>query len=296
MKEIVVISGKGGTGKTVLTGAFASLAENKVMADCDVDAADLHLIMAPEVKEKNEFKAGYTAFIDKTKCVGCYQCRDLCRFNGVKFDLTVDPVNCEGCYFCYHLCPANAIEMVENTTGEWYVSDTRFGTLVHARLGIAEENSGKLVTMVRNKAKEIAEKQNADWIIIDGTPGIGCPVIASISGVDCALVVTEPTQSGLHDAVRVMDVAKHFSVPVQLVVNKYDLNMEMTDKIMEYCSENNIPFAGKIKFDKSVVNAMVEGKTIIEGSEETVKETIISIWDSVKSGITHSSGQERKTK
>ncbi|MGB3113344.1 MAG: ATP-binding protein, partial [Candidatus Omnitrophota bacterium] len=233
MKQIVVISGKGGTGKTVLTASLAALAKNKVMADCDVDAADLHLLLKPSIKERHEFKSGATAFIDKRLCTECGRCVAVCRFDAVSEDYAIDPVACEGCGFCYYACPVNAIKMQENATGEWYISDTRFGPLVHAKLGIGEENSGKLVTLVRQKAKEIAEKQRFDWVIIDGSPGIGCPVIASLSGVDFALVVTEPTLSGLHDADRVIKVARHFNIPVKVVINKYDLNVDMTNRIKD---------------------------------------------------------------
>jgi len=279
MKQIVVISGKGGTGKTVITGAFAALAKNKIMADCDVDAADLHLLLAPEIRERYEFRSGVTASIDKDKCIQCKKCIELCRFEAIGKDLTVDSVACEGCAFCSFACPAGAIEMRENSSGEWFISDTRFGELVHAKLGIAEENSGKLVSLVRQKAKDIAKENNYDWIIIDGSPGIGCPVIASISGVDCALVVTEPTLSGLHDADRVIKVARHFNVPVRLIVNKYDLNIDVTSRIENYCQDNDVEFMGKIAFDKTVVEAMVEGKTIIEYVQTETKDIIIEIWD-----------------
>ena len=289
MRQIVVISGKGGTGKTVITGALAALAENKVMADCDVDAADLHLLLNPEIKERHVFKSGVTAVIDNTKCTQCGKCIEVCRFSAIKIggdaegdDFIVDPISCEGCAFCSFVCPVKAIEMKENTSGEWFISDTRFGPMVHAKLGVAEENSGKLVALVRNKAKEIAEKENRDWVIIDGAPGIGCPVIASLAGIDCALIVTEPTLSGLHDADRVIGVTRHFGVPVKLVVNKYDLNLEMTEKIEEYCRGNNIPLIGKVGFNKSVVEALVEGKTIMEYSDNEVKDVISKIWDELQ--------------
>jgi len=285
MKQIVVISGKGGTGKTVITGALAALAKNKVMADCDVDAADLHLLLKPTIKERHIFKSGLTAIIDKQKCTECGKCIEVCRFNAIEKDFVVDAISCEGCAFCSHICPADAIKMEENETGEWFISVTRFGSLVHAKLGIAEENSGKLVSLVRQKAKEIAEKQNCEWIIIDGAPGIGCPVIASISGVDCALVITEPTLSGLHDADRVIGVAKHFHVPVKLVINKYDLNIEITEKIEVYCKNNGVPLIGKIGFDEAVVKAMVKGKTIIEYPEGKTKGEISRIWDKLQEGI-----------
>ncbi len=279
MKQIVIISGKGGTGKTVITGAFAALAKNKVMADCDVDAADLHLLLQPDIKERHEFKSGLKASIDKKVCQQCGKCIVACRFNAISQDFIIDPISCEGCAFCSYICPVNAIKMKENISGEWFISETRFGPMVHAKLGIAEENSGKLVALVRKQAKELAEKNNCDWVIIDGAPGIGCPVIASLSGIDCALVVTEPTLSGLHDAIRVMEVAKHFGVAVKLVINKYDLNTGMSEKIEKYCVKNGISLIGKIGFDKSVVEAMVEGKTIMEYKDTPVKGEVQEIWD-----------------
>jgi len=282
MKQIVVISGKGGTGKTVITGAFAALAKSKVIADCDVDAADLHLLLEPTIKERHAFRSGKTAKIDKKFCKQCGKCIVVCRFNAISEDFRVDPISCEGCAFCSFACPEGAIKMEENISGEWFISDTRFGTMVHAKLGIAEENSGKLVTLVRQKAKEIAKKQNLDWVIIDGAPGIGCPVIASIAGINCALVVTEPTLSGLHDADRVINVARHFRVPVKLVVNKYDLNIDMAERIEEYCYNNSIQLIGKIGFDEDIVRAMIEGKTIIEYSDGRVKEIISEIWDKLQ--------------
>jgi len=278
MKQIVVISGKGGTGKTVITGAFAALADNSIMADCDVDAADLHLLLNPEIKERHEFRSGVTAVTDKNKCNACGKCKDVCRFDAVNEDFSVDPIACEGCAFCSFVCPVGAIEMKENTSGEWFVSETRFGYMVHAKLGVAEENSGKLVALVRKKAKELADLKRSDWVIIDGAPGIGCPVIASLSGIDCAVVVTEPTLSGLHDADRVIDVATHFGILTKLIINKYDLNIEMTNRIEEYCRDKSIELLGKIKFDKQMVKAMVENKTIIECQDSEVKKEIVSIW------------------
>ena len=285
MKQILIISGKGGTGKTVITASFASLAKNKVMADCDVDAADLHLLLAPSIKERHEFRSGKTAIIEKERCIQCGKCLEVCRFNAVSKDFKVDPIACEGCAFCSFACPVSAIKMKENLSGEWFVSLTRFGPLVHARLGVAEENSGKLVSLVRQQAKELAERNNCDWVIIDGAPGIGCPVIASLSGIDCAVVVTEPTLSGLHDADRVIGVAGHFGVLVKLIVNKYDLNVDMTGKIEEYCRKNDIDLIGKIPFDKSVVEAMVRGKTIIEHPDGKVKEEIINIWQRLEESL-----------
>lgn len=281
MKQIVVISGKGGTGKTVITGAFAALAKNKVMADCDVDAADLHLILDPRIKERHEFKSGKSAFIDKKLCAGCGRCISVCRFDAISEDFKVDPVSCEGCAFCSHVCPVNAIQMKENTAGEWFISDTRFGPMVHAKLGIAQENSGKLVALVRKKAKELAEKNRSEWVIVDGAPGIGCPVIASLSGIDCAIIVTEPTLSGLHDADRVIGVTRHFNISAKLIINKYDLNLDMTKKIEDYCKNNSVHFLGRIGFDKNIVDAMVNARTIIEHKDGKAKEEISDIWNRI---------------
>ncbi len=282
MKQIVVISGKGGTGKTVITGAFAALAKNKVMADCDVDAADLHLLLQPKIKERHDFRSGLSASIDKKICRQCGKCIAACRFNAISDGFVIDHVSCEGCAFCSHICPVGAIKMEENLAGEWFISETRFGPMVHAKLGIAEENSGKLVSLVRKKAKEVAENNNCDWVIIDGAPGIGCPVIASLSGIDCAVVVTEPTLSGIHDALRVIEVTKHFNVPSRLVINKYDLNPDMSKKIEEHCANNGISLIGKVRFDKTVVEAMVEGKTIMEYKDTPVKGEICSIWEKLQ--------------
>ncbi|MFP4473219.1 MAG: ATP-binding protein [Candidatus Omnitrophota bacterium] len=284
MKQIVVISGKGGTGKTVVTASLAALADHAVMADCDVDAADLHLLLEPDVQSAGEFRSGATAVIDQEKCVQCGQCRAVCRFDAISTDLVVDPVGCEGCAFCHYVCPAGAITMQENHSGAWYISQTRFGTMVHAKLGVAEENSGKLVSLVREKAKALAQEQGSDWIIIDGSPGIGCPVIASLSGADCALVVTEPTLSGMHDALRVMDVAKHFGILSKVVINKYDLNPDVTDKIIRACQDNGAEVIGHVPFDKTVVKAMVEGKTIIEGGSGPAEQGIRRVWERIKPG------------
>ncbi|MBU4252383.1 MAG: P-loop NTPase [Candidatus Omnitrophica bacterium] len=282
MKQIAVISGKGGTGKTVVTGSFAALAKNKVMVDCDVDAADLHLLLHPEVKERHEFRSGQTAVIDKKLCKKCGKCASVCRFGAIKSDYTIERFSCEGCALCSHICPRGAIRMEENVAGEWFVSDTQYGPFVHAKLGIAEENSGKLVAKIRQIAKELAQKQNLEYVIIDGPPGIGCPVIASLSGVDCALVVTEPTLSGLHDAKRVMEVVTYFNIPIKLVVNKYDLNPLMTGKIEEFCRSLNVPVIGKIAFDKTVVKALVEGTTVIEYAECAASNEVKKIWEDLQ--------------
>ncbi|MDD5567592.1 MAG: P-loop NTPase [Candidatus Omnitrophica bacterium] len=283
MKQIVVISGKGGTGKTVLSGSLAALANNKIMVDCDVDAADLHLLLHPKVKERHEFKSGQTALIDRKLCKRCGKCIPVCRFGAIKDDFTIERFSCEGCGLCSLICPHKAIRMEEDVAGEWFVSDTQYGPFVHAKLGIAEENSGKLVAKIRQIAKEIAEKKALDYVIIDGPPGIGCPVIASLSGVDCALIVTEPTLSGLHDAQRVREVAKHFNISVNLVVNKYDLNLGIAEKIEAFCREQGIPVLGRIAFDKKIVEALVKGKTVVEHISSPVAEEIKNIWEQLKS-------------
>jgi len=252
------------------------------MVDCDVDAAVLHLLLHPTVKERHEFRSGQTAVIDKKLCKKCGKCAEVCRFEAVKSEFSIESFSCEGCGLCSHVCPHNAIRMEDNRSGEWFVSDTRHGSFVHAKLGIAEENSGKLVAKIRQVAKELAERQALDYVIIDGPPGIGCPVIASLSGVDCALVVTEPTLSGLHDAKRVMEVVAHFNIPIKLVVNKYDLNLLMTGKIEEFCRSLNVPVIGKIAFDKTVVKALVEGTTVVEYAECAVSNEVRKIWEDLQ--------------
>ena len=280
MKQIVVISGKGGTGKTVTTASFASLAENKVMADCDVDAADLYLLLHPTIKETYEF-TGRVAQIDEDKCIQCGKCQEVCRFEAID-DFTVDPVSCEGCGVCVYVCPQKAIKMVKHPSGKWFVSRTKYGPLVHAKLGIAEENSGKLVSLVREKAKSIAEKEKRDFVIIDGPPGIGCPVIASLSGVDIALIVTEPTFSGIHDLKRVIGVAHHFGVKSMVCINKYDLNLENTQHIEDFCQSYGIEVAGKISFDTIVTEALVIGKPVVEYSNGDVSSQIKGLWERIK--------------
>ena len=283
MKELVIISGKGGTGKTSLVAAFASLAEKKVLCDADVDAADLHLIMNPKVIRQTDFQSGNTAVIKNDHCTGCGLCRELCRWNAISEDYKVNPIDCEGCGVCVDFCPESAIDFPENTCGEWFVSDTRFGPMVHARLGIAEENSGKLVTLVRREAGSLAEKRDLDLILTDGPPGVGCPVIASIGGAAAVLIVTEPTVSGIHDMERVALLAAHFRVPALVCVNKFDLNPELTHKIEKYAAENNITCLGRIAFDPIFTRAMVQAQTVFEYSNGSqVKQEIEAIWQGIK--------------
>lgn len=292
MKQVLVISGKGGTGKTIVTSALASIVKNKVMVDCDVDAADLHILLQPSIKERHAFMSGYSATIDSTKCIQCGACARACRFDAIGADLVegkyqhrIDHIACEGCGYCSVVCPMKAVTVEEAQAGEWYVSDTRFGPMVHAALGVAEENSGKLVAHVRKIAQQHAARIQADWIIIDGPPGIGCPVIASLSSIDMAIIITEPTISGLHDADRVIQVARHFNVPVSLVINKYDLNEDMTQRIASYCVDNDIVLLGKIPFRKTVVEALMKKKTIIEFGDEELIQKMNDIWNTVKNKI-----------
>ena len=280
MKEVVVLSGKGGTGKTSIVGSLAVLAERKVLADCDVDAADLHLLLSPSVKQDSEFWSGQIAHIDPDKCTECGLCQELCRFNAIK-DFKVDAISCEGCGFCFHVCPVEAVTMKENLSGHLFVSDTRYGPLVHARLGIAQENSGKLVARVRQQAKRIAEERGLDCIISDGPPGIGCPVISSLSGASLALLVTEPTLSGMHDLERVLDVCRHFGVTAMVCINKYDINEENTMETERYCSAEGITVAGKIPFDNVVTEALVRGEPVVEYSNGRVSQEIKTLWDGI---------------
>ena len=288
MKEIVILSGKGGTGKTTIVGSFAALAKNKVLADCDVDAADLHLLLSPSERQKSEFWSGQVAYIDEDECTDCGLCQELCRFNAIK-DFRVDPVSCEGCGFCSHICPVEAITMRENMSGYWFVSDTKYGPLVHARLGIAQENSGKLVAVVRQRAKQIAEEHNLDYIISDGPPGIGCPVISSLSGASLALLVTEPSLSGMHDLERVLGVCGHFGVPALVCINKYDLNEENTRKIESQCISQRVEIAGRVPFDNIVTKSIVQGVPVVEYSSGTVTREIEKMWHTLSAVLRNKS-------
>lgn len=285
MKEITVISGKGGTGKTSLVGSFAALASGAVFADCDVDAANLSLIMRPRLKETTVFKASREAFILSDKCNKCGLCRELCRFGAITEDFRVDPLSCEGCGVCFYACPEKAISYEEVISGHWFVSDTPYGPLVHAKLGVAEENSGKLVTTVRNKAREIAEEENKKLILTDGPPGIGCPVIASLANSSLALIVTEPTLSGIHDMERVIKVCSHFRVQPCVCINRYDLDEGNAREIEKYCSQNKVPIAGKIPFDKLVTESMVQGVLVVEFTDSPVSRSIVKTWKYLKNNL-----------
>ncbi len=285
MKEIVMISGKGGTGKTTITAALASLWKNKVIADCDVDAADLHLILHPAIQQKQDFYSGIEPVIDSNKCVQCGKCREVCVYDAINTDYTITRSDCEGCGVCYHFCLVHAIELKDRHCGEWYISETRFGPMVHAKLGIAEENSGKLVALIRKQAKATAENKHCDTILIDGSPGIGCPVISSITGASLVIVVTEPTVSGMHDLNRVLSLARHFQVPAGVIINKADLNSEMCREIESAAEQQSVPVLGSIPYDNVVTRAMVEEKTMIEFEDGEVTKTIRSISDKILSII-----------
>jgi MinD superfamily P-loop ATPase len=283
MKELVVISGKGGTGKTTITACFAALAERQVLADADVDAADLFILLNPEIKQREEFRSGAVAKIDHRRCTQCGECIELCRFEAIMPDFRVDPVDCEGCAVCARFCPAEAIQMQPCVSGEWYISDTRYGPFVHAKLGVGEENSGKLVTVVRHHARLIAEECDLNWIIVDGPPGIGCPVISSLTGSDAVLIVTEPTLSGIHDMKRVSDLAAYFRVPKAVCINKWDLNGEISQEIADYCRHEGMRVVGKIPYDRIVTEALVQRKILVEYDPLcSVSQEIKGIWEEVQ--------------
>ncbi len=283
MKQLCIVSGKGGTGKTSIVASFASLADNAVIADCDVDAPDLHLILKPEIKEKMEFKGSKSAFIDENRCTRCGICEERCRFSAIDLEnLEVSPILCEGCGVCETSCPEGAVTLQDRLSGYAYLSETGYGPMAHAKLNIAEEASGKLVTLVRENAKALAERYGKEHIIIDGPPGIGCAVIASLSGVDLALIVTEPTVSGIHDLERILGVTEHFGLLSIVCINKYDLNEVNTGKIEGYCQKNGIDVAGKISFDPVVTKAMVAEKPVVEFSDGGAAEEIKRLWGNVK--------------
>ena len=288
IRKLVVISGKGGTGKTSITASFAALAGDSVLADCDVDAADLHLVLEPEVRRREVFLSGNEAVIRSERCSGCGRCEEVCRFDAVQSmksigaggvaeapaaaaaatentaPYRVDPIACDGCGVCVHFCPENAIDFPERECGEWFVSDTRYGPMVHARLGVAAKNSGRLVSTVRKEAGKLAEDSDRDLILVDGPPGIGCPVIASITGASEVLVVTEPSIAGEHDAERVLELCRHFHVPASVCINKWDVNPELCEQIEECAYRGGARIAGRISYDPLVIQAQIQRKTPVE--------------------------------
>lgn len=281
MKQLTVISGKGGTGKTTIMAALAALAKRAVLVDADVDAADLHLLLQPQIEWREKFMAGKEAVIDTQKCAGCQKCAQACRFGAIS-DLRVDPLACEGCGVCYFLCPCAAITLADVQRGEWFISQTRFGPMVHAQLKVAQENSGKLVTLVRKEAIKIAQGKNYPLILIDGPPGIGCPVIASLGGVDAALVVTEPSLSGIHDLQRILHLCGHFNISAWVCINKADINLANTQRIKDFCAELGVSVISEIPFDPVVNIAMIKGQTVIEYSANSVSLEIEKIWKYIK--------------
>jgi len=281
IKELVVISGKGGTGKTSVTASFASLARDKVIADCDVDAADLHLLLRPETSHDEEFVAGQKARVNPDLCVKCGLCADYCRFDAFTDDYVVDEISCEGCGVCVRYCPEQAIEMRDHVSGRWFISETPAGPMVHAKLGIAEGNSGKLVTLLKKKAREIAAEKGFELILVDGSPGTGCPVIATLSGAAMVLVVTEPSVAGIHDLKRVCSLAGHFRIKTAVCVNKADINPAKAAEIERFCEENGMPLLAKIPYDDDVTRAQIEGLTLVEHSDGPASKEIKALWEGV---------------
>lgn len=282
VKELVIISGKGGTGKTSIAASFAALAENALIADCDVDAADLHLVLAPREKQAEPFGGGRKAFVSQGLCTGCGECVIYCRFDAIGDYFAVDPLACEGCGVCARFCPTDAIEMRDHVSGEWFVSETAYGPMIHARLGIAEGNSGKLVTLIRKTAKETAVKEKRDLVIIDGSPGIGCPVIATLTGAHFALIVTEPTVSGLHDLERIFTLAKRFRTKIAVCINKADINGGMAGKIRNYCAKEGALFCEELPYDDDVTASIVAGKPLVEHSRGPAALGVERVWGRIR--------------
>ncbi|MCD6090156.1 MAG: 4Fe-4S binding protein [Bacteroidales bacterium] len=283
MKQIVIVSGKGGTGKTSITSAFASIAQNKILVDCDVDAADLFLITQPTILESHEYEGGKIAVLDPEVCTNCGICEELCRFDAISLvdgQTTISEFSCDGCKLCEIACPVDAIKMVENMDSRWFESETRFGPMIHAKLGIGEDNSGKLVTKIRDIANKKAKEQEIETVLIDGPPGIGCPVISTLTGVDVALMVTEPTLSGMHDLNRLIELAKGFKLKSYVLINKYDLNPNISDEIEALCLKEELEVLAKVPFNRDFVDAMVNQKTVVEYAPESeLSKMLTEVWN-----------------
>ena len=302
MKELVVISGKGGTGKTSIVASFAALARKAVLVDCDVDAADLHLVLEPQILKRESFSGGKRVRIKSGHCIACGKCEEICRFDAISYDgpgngrvprtFRVDPIACEGCGVCAWFCAEHAIELSPAVNGEWFVSRTRFGPMVHARLGIAEENSGKLVSIVRTQAKTVAEQQGLDLVIIDGSPGIGCPVIASITNANLVLVVTEPTLSGQHDMERVAELTRHFEIPAMVCINKWDLNPQIADAIESLARKRGLQLAGRVCYDHAVTEAQIRKQAVVEYQTNGCSQDIRDVWRSVETVLQGTPAEE----
>jgi MinD superfamily P-loop ATPase len=285
MKQLTVISGKGGTGKTTLTAAFSSLAKNAVIADCDVDAADMHLILKPKVLEKEDYCGLEVARIDPNLCIECGKCREFCRYGAVNENFEIDSYKCEGCAVCTIVCPEDAVSMEKRVSGQAFFSETRFGPMAHAKLGIGEETSGKLVSAVRSNAKKLAKKHSKDIIVIDGSPGTGCSAIAAITGTDLVLVVSEPTVSGIHDLKRVIELTAQFMIPTVVCINKYNINEENTHLIEIFCTEQEIPVVGRLPYNDIATKAMLKEQTLMEYaknseyiSESEFANQVLQLW------------------
>ncbi len=289
MVEIAIISGKGGTGKTSITACYSYLLRDEaVIADCDVDAADMHLLLKPDFANEKEFYGGQIAKINNVKCSRCGRCKDVCRFDAISLMTSyykVNDIDCEGCGYCANICPSSAIIMEDALTGHLYNSKTRLNNnLVHAQLKIAAENSGKLVTKVRQLAKAVAVEDDKPFVIIDGSPGIGCPVIATITGVDYVVIVTEPTMSGFHDMERVYELVKKFNINAGCVINKYDINNEISNKIKSFLKDNDIKLLAELPYDNVFTKAMLQGKTVIEYDKENIiSKNLVSSLKAIKS-------------
>lgn len=285
MFELAILSGKGGTGKTSLSAAFATLGTEVVVADCDVDAANLHLVLLPDQDFQERFVTGVKAVIDPTYCTDCGACIDYCRFDAISYkngQVVISETSCDGCRLCSRICPSGAISMIESDKSFWYSGAFRNGSMVHARLAPGEENSGKLVNVVREQARKIASMTGLKTIIIDGPPGTGCPAISSLTGTSKVIIVTEPTRSGFHDLKRIVELTSDFKIPSFIVINKHDLNNELTLQIEEWCLKINIPVIGKIPFDAKIVEAMLHCKSIMEWApESTAAEEIAAVYSQV---------------
>lgn len=289
---VAVASGKGGTGKTTVTAALAHLASQEfpiVLADADVDAANLELVLSPTKLEEHDFYGGQVAIINPAKCIACGICAEVCRFDaphplrGEGGEVyTIDPIACEGCASCFYQCPVEAIRMEEQLAGRWFRSDTRFGPLFHAHLFAAQENSGKLVTLVKQRARLLALDTGAEFLLVDGPPGIGCPVISASAGADLALLVTEPTVSGVHDLERALSTVNHFGVPALVCINKYDVNLDRSREIATFCAEQGIEVVGQIPFDTVVTEAMVRGLPVTAFSDGAVSRELRRVWARIK--------------
>lgn len=286
MKEIVVISGKGGTGKTSVTASFAVLGgKNVIVADCDVDAADMHILMKPDFEVSEAFFSGELAVIQQEDCIQCGECKNVCRFDAIDIKngkYIVNPLNCEGCGYCSRICPTDTIINVDLNVGNWYISNIRTGSkMVHAKLAIGADNSGKLVAQVKNKAKELAEHSEKEYIIVDGSPGVGCPVVSSLSGASYVVLVTEPTVSGLHDLKRVYELVKKFNLKAGCIINKYDLNIDVTKKITTFLEKEGIDKLSELPYNKVFTEAMTEGLTVVEYNNNEIKSVLNKTWNQI---------------